>query len=74
VSCDRATGRIKIQSHDCDKTKGEEGFYRIGVQSAKLTKYHVDVLGKTLKPCRKEKRNTFNIDMLSTTEKHDELA
>ena len=58
VSLNRATGAIDIRTHDTDSTKGKNGIFQsVGVKTAlSFQKYHIDELGKEIRPCRLKKR------------------
>ncbi|MDD0824086.1 type II CRISPR RNA-guided endonuclease Cas9 [Mannheimia sp. AT1] len=57
---DRATGAINIKEPDNNIHKGKSGLHRsIGIKTAlSLEKYQVDELGKNIRPCRSNKRQT----------------
>jgi len=58
VSLNRATGAIDIRTHDTDSTKGKNGIFQsVGVKTAlSFQKYHIDELGKEIRPCHLKKR------------------
>ena len=58
---DRATGAIEIRVHDRDQSQGKNGVYRgVGVKTASsIKKFDIDILGKAISPCKKEKRSDF---------------
>ncbi|WP_201770256.1 type II CRISPR RNA-guided endonuclease Cas9 [Basilea psittacipulmonis] len=59
---DRATGAITVKAHDKSSAFGKNGQQSgIGVKTLKVfEKYSVDVLGKIIRPCKKEKRQDFS--------------
>ncbi|WP_274585164.1 type II CRISPR RNA-guided endonuclease Cas9 [Neisseria leonii] len=54
----RHTAAINIKEHDLDICKGKKGIHEgLGVKLVQaFQKYQVDVLGKTIRPCKPEKR------------------
>lgn len=58
----RATAAIDIKEHDLESTKGKNGIHQgLGVKIVQsFEKYQVDVLGKTIRRCKPEKRQDFS--------------
>lgn len=58
---DRANGSIKLRIHDTNIHQVKNGIYQgIGIKTAlSITKYHIDILGKTIRPSKPEKRQLF---------------